>query len=158
MGNILVITDNLNAPPWYFCLDRYRHDIHWTGSGKNGEESKQVHFYFCKHIAAFCQASTQKQMHLHRYTKKPLKIQGFHRAADGNRTRKIQRFYAVCRLRVAFRVAYFRRWYFIYISVRVKFWRFYIELESSMYQTSNAPLSWLCQHAPSNGPSGVGSK
>lgn len=86
MGNILVITDNLNAPPRYFCLDRYRHDIHWTGSGKNGEESKQVHFYFCKHIAAFCQASTQKQMHLHRYTKKPLKIQGFHRAADGNRT------------------------------------------------------------------------
>lgn len=77
MGNILVITDNLNAPPWYFCLDRYRHDIHWTGSGKNGEESKQVHFYFCKHIAAFCQASTQKQMHLHRYTKNPWKFKGF---------------------------------------------------------------------------------
>ena len=90
MGNILVITDNLNAPPWYFCLDRYRHDIHWTGSGKNGEESKQVHFYFCKHIAAFCQASTQKQMHLHKCTKKPLKIQGFHRAADGNRTRDLR--------------------------------------------------------------------
>lgn len=80
--------------------------------------------------------------------KNPLNNQGIHSAADGNRTRKIQRFYAVCRLRVAFRVAYFRRWYFIYISVRVKFWRFYIELESSMYQTSSAPLSWLCQHAP----------
>lgn len=36
------------------------------------------------------------------------------KAADGNRTRKIQRFYAVSRLRVAFRVAYFRRWYIIW--------------------------------------------
>ena len=37
--------------------------------------------------------------------KNPLNNQGIHSAADGNRTRKIQRFYAVCRLRVAFRVA-----------------------------------------------------
>lgn len=61
--------------------------------------------------------------------------------AYGIRTRKIQRFYAVCRLRVAFRVAYFRRWYNIYRSVSVKIWRFYIELESSMYQIFCAPLS-----------------
>ena len=93
-----------------------------------------------------------------KYVVFPVSTRFYGKAADGNRTRKIQRFYAVSRLRVAFRVAYFRRWYFIYISVRVKFWRFYIELESSMYQTSSAPLSWLCQHAPSNGPFGVGSK
>lgn len=46
----------------------------------------------------------------------------------------------------------------IYRSVRVKFWRYYIESESSMYQIPCAPLSWLCQQAPSNGPFGVGSK
>ena len=45
-----------------------------------------------------------------------------------------------------------------YRSVSVKIWRFYIELESSMYQICWAPLSWLCQQAPSSSPFGVGSK
>lgn len=93
-----------------------------------------------------------------KYVVFPVSTRFYGKAADGNRTRKIQRFYAVSRLRVAFRVAYFRRWYIIYRSVRVKFWRFYIESESSMYQISCAPLSWLCQQAPSSGPFGVESK
>lgn len=93
-----------------------------------------------------------------KYVVFPVSTRFYGKAADGNRTRKIQRFYAVSRLRVAYRVAYFRRWYNIYRSISVKIWRFYIELESSMYQMSCAPLSWLCQQAPSSGPSGVGSK
>lgn len=48
-----------------------------------------------------------------KYVVFPVSTRFYVKAADGNRTRKIQRFYAVCRLSVAFRVAYFRRWYII---------------------------------------------
>ena len=41
----------------------------------------------------------------YKYVVFPVSTRFYGKAADGNRTRKIQRFYAVSRLRVAYRVA-----------------------------------------------------